>query len=194
MTLAFGAVERGPRENWNRLFDFALGQDGHFTTKQAAAAGYSPQLLIKYIKSGRIIRVMRGVYRVVHFPAGEHEELTTLWLWAECAGVFSHETALYLQQLSDVLPRQVHLTLPVDWARRRLRIPQGLVLYYAEVPKRERGDLGAIPVTTIWRTLIDCVAVHVSPELIEQAIHQARRRGLIDKDETKVLRARMRVA
>ena len=124
MTLAFGALERGPRENWNRLFDFALGQDGHFTTKQAAAAGYSPQLLIKYIKSGRIIRVMRGVYRVVHFPAGEHEELTTLWLWAECAGVFSHETALYLQQLSDVLPRQVHLTLPVDWARRRLRIPR----------------------------------------------------------------------
>jgi predicted transcriptional regulator of viral defense system len=97
--------------NWNRLFDSALGQHGHFTTKQAAAAGYSPQLLIKYIKSGRIVRVMRGIYRVVHFPAGEHEELTTLWLWAERAGVFSHETALYLHQLSDVLPRQVHLTL-----------------------------------------------------------------------------------
>ena len=183
-----------PTPNWDRLFDFALGQDGHFTTKQAAEAGYSPQLLIKHIKSGRIIRVMRGVYRVVHFPAGEHEELTTLWLWAERAGVFSHETALYLHQLSDVLPRQVHLTLPADWAKRRLRVPKGLVLYYAGVPKRERVDLGAIPVTTVPRTLLDCVAAHVSPELTEQAVRQARTRRLIDKDETKLLRARMRAA
>ncbi len=58
--------------NWDRLFDFALGQDGHFTTKQAAEAGYSPQLLIKHIKNGRIIRLMRGVYRIVNFPRGEH--------------------------------------------------------------------------------------------------------------------------
>ena len=180
--------------NWDRLFDFALGQDGHFTTKQAAEAGYSPQLLIKHIKSGRIIRVMRGVYRVVHFPAGEHEELTTLWLWAERAGVFSHETALYLHRLSDVLPRQVHLTLPAEWAKRRLRVPKGLVLYYAGVPKRERVDLGAIPVTAVLRTLLDCISAHVSPELTEQAVRQARTRGMIDKDETKLLRARMRAA
>jgi len=187
-------VTEEPSPNWDRLFDFALGQDGHFTTKQAKAAGYSPQLLIKYLKSGRIIRVMRGVYRVVHFPAGENEELTMFWLWAECAGVFSHETALSLHQLSDALPRQAHLTLPVNWAKRRLRVPKGLVLYFAEVPKRERIDLGAIPITTVWRTLIDCVAVHVSPDLLEQAIRQARARGLIDKEETKMLRARMRVA
>ena len=108
--------------------------------------------------------------------------------------MFSHETALYLHRLSDVLPRQVHLTVPVDWAKRRLRVPKGLVLYYAEVPKRERIDLGAIPVTTISRTLIDCVAVHVSPDLIEQAVRQARTRGVMDKDELKMLRARMRAA
>jgi len=186
----------GPKSapNWDRLFDFALGQDGHFTTKQAADAGYSPQLLIKHIKSGRIVRVMRSVYRVVHFPAGEHEDMTTLWLWAERVGVFSHETALFLHQLSDVLPHQAHLTLPTQWAKRRLRIPKGLVLYYAEVSKRERVEMGAIPVTTVPRTLLDCVAAHVSPELTEQAVHQARTRGQIDKNETQFLRARMRAA
>jgi predicted transcriptional regulator of viral defense system len=62
------------------------------------------------------------------------------------------------------------------------------------VPKRERVDLGAIPVTTVPRTLLDCVAAHVSLELTEQAVRQARTRGLIDKDETKLLRARMRAA
>ena len=82
--------------SWDRLFDFAVGQEGHFTTKQAAEAGYSPQLLFKYLKNGRIIRVRRGVYRIVHFPAAEHEDLATLWLWSDQAGVFSHETALML--------------------------------------------------------------------------------------------------
>jgi hypothetical protein len=56
------------------------------------------------------------------------------------------------------------------------------------VPKRERVDLGAIPITTTQRTLIDCVAAHVSPELTEQAVRQARTRRLIDKDELKRLR------
>jgi hypothetical protein len=45
-------VETAP--NWDRLFESAVGQEGHFTTKQAAEAGYSPQLLIKYLKNGRI--------------------------------------------------------------------------------------------------------------------------------------------
>jgi len=180
--------------DWDHLFEFALGQEGHFTTQQAAEAGYSPQLLIKYIKSGRVLRVRRGVYRVVHFPAGEHEDLAALWLWAERAGVFSHETALLLHQLSDVLPRKVQLTLPNAWAKRRLRVPQGLVLHYANVPKRERIDVGALPVTNVSRTLVDCIEAHVSPELVEQAVRQASVRGLIAKGEARTLHSRRRAA
>lgn len=62
-----------PAPNWDRLFEFAVGQEGHFSTKRAAEAGYSPQLLLKYLKNGRVTRVRRGVYRIVHFPASEHE-------------------------------------------------------------------------------------------------------------------------
>ncbi len=183
-----------PAPNWDRLFEFAVGQEGHFTTKQAAEAGYSPQLLIKYLRNGRVTRVRRGVYRIVHFPAGEHEDLATLWLWSEMAGVFSHETALMLHNLSDALPRKVHLTLPANWAKRRLRVPKGVLLHHGDVPKRERVELGAIPVTNVRRTLLDCVAAQVSPEFIEAAVAQARARGLIDKDDMKALRARRRAA
>ncbi len=42
----------------------------------------------------------RGVYRLVHFPVGDHEDLTAVWLWSEREGVFSHETALALHDLS----------------------------------------------------------------------------------------------
>jgi predicted transcriptional regulator of viral defense system len=174
--------------NWDRLFEVAVGQEGHFTTRQAAEAGYSPQLLLKYLKNGRVIRVRRGVYRIVHFPAGEHEDLAAIWLWSERAGVFSHESALMLHDLSDALPRKVNLTLPADWAKRRFRVPKGVILHHADVPKSERVEVGAIPATIVFRTLLDCVDAHVSPELLDAAVRQARQRKLIDKDDAKAIR------
>ena len=180
--------------NWDQLFESALGQDGHVTTKQAAEAGYSPQLLIKYLKNGRLSRVRRGVYRIVHFPAAEHEDLAAIWLWSEKAGVFSHETALMLHNLSDALPRKVSLSLPADWSKRRLRVPKDVFIHHADVPKSERVEVGSVPVTRPLRTIFDCIAVHVSPELIDAAVKQARSRGLIDKDDVKLVRARARAA
>src|SRR5690349_14504727 len=92
------------RPNWNHLFETAAAQEGLFTTQQAAEAGYSPQLLVHHVHRGRIVRVHRGIYRLVHFPAGEHEELVAAWLWSERMGVVSHQTALALHGLSDALP------------------------------------------------------------------------------------------
>jgi len=180
--------------NWDRLFDFAVGQEGQFTTRQAAVAGYSPQLLAKYLNNGRIVRVRRGVYRIVHFPAGEHEDLATIWLWSEREGVFSHETALMLHSLSDALPRKVHLTLPMAWAKRRLRVPKDVLVHFADVPKSDRVEVGSLPITNVHRTLLDCVDAHVSPELIEAAVRQARQRGLLDRHQIRAIRARGRAA
>ncbi len=174
--------------SWDRLFEYALGQEGLFTTKQAAEAGYSPQLLQKYLHNGRISRVRRSVYRIVHFPAAEHEDLAMLWLWSDHAGVFSHETALMLHDLSDVLPRKVYLTLPLEWQLKRLRVPKGVVLHYADLSQGERAVLGAIPVTNVRRTLLDCARSHVSPELVKAAVRQARARGLVDPVAVKAIR------
>ena len=142
---------RDPSESphWDRLYETAAAQEGLFTTQQAAAAGYSPQLLVHHIRGGRMLRIRRGVYRLVHFPAGEHEELVAVWLWSEQAGVFSHETALALHGLSDVLPAQLHLTLPAAWKNRRFRVPEGVVLHHADLAPNEQGWLGSVPTTSV---------------------------------------------
>lgn len=111
------------RPDWSILYEAAAAQEGYFTTQQAVEAGYSPQLLLHHVRNGRARRVRRGIYRLVHFPAGRHEELVVAWLWTERAGIFSHQTALALHGLSDALPAKVHLTLPSEWRARRLRIP-----------------------------------------------------------------------
>ena len=164
--------------DWNRLFETAAGQEGQFTTKQAAEAGYSPQLLVHYVHIGRVVRVRRGIYRLVHFPAGEHEELVAAWLWSEPAGVVSHQTALALHGLSDALPAHVHLTLPAAWRRRRFRVPADVVLHHADVPREDRAWFGAVPATDPRRSLNDCARDGLSPELLQQAAQQAVRRGL----------------
>jgi hypothetical protein len=46
---------------WQALYDIAASQEGLFTTRQAAAAGYSPPLLAHHQKAGRIARVRRGI-------------------------------------------------------------------------------------------------------------------------------------
>jgi predicted transcriptional regulator of viral defense system len=169
--------------SWDQLFEVAAGQAGYFTTSQAAEAGYSTHLLRKHAHAGRVIRAHRGIYRLVHFPASENEELVTAWLWAGQAGVLSHQTGLFLMGLSDILPTHVHLTLPMSWRRRRLRVPAGVVLHHGDVGPTERSWFGPVPSTSAGRTLNDCARDGVSPELLRQAAHQALRRGLVTRSE-----------
>jgi predicted transcriptional regulator of viral defense system len=174
---------RANKPSWDRLFETANAQEGYFTTRQAAEAGYSSQLLLKHVRAGRIARAQRGIYRLVHFPAGEHEDMVTAWLWSERAGVISHQTALGLHGLSDALPAHLHLTLPAAWRRRRFRVPAGVVLHRADVPPEDRSWFGAVPATSAQRSLNDCAREGMSPDLLRQAARQAVRRGLVARTE-----------
>lgn len=171
------------KPNWDQLFATAAAQSGYVTTQQAAEAGYSTQLLRKHVLAGRVMRAQRGIYRLVHFPPGEHEALVAAWLWTEQAGVLSHQTALSLHGLSDVLPAQIHMTLPEAWRLRRLRVPAGVVLHHADVAPADRSWFGPVPATSASRTLGDCAKVGLSPELLRQAAQQALRRGLVVRSE-----------
>ena len=164
--------------DWKRLLELAVVQAGYVTTADAAALGFSPELLIHHVGAGRLERARRGIYRVVHLPAADDEDLVVFWLWSQRRGVFSHRTALALHQLSDLLPAQVDLTLPAQDARRRIRVPEGVHLHHAEVADEDRVWIGHVPVTSALRTLQDCAALPLAPDLLAQALREAEQRGL----------------
>jgi len=168
---------------WQSLFKLAAKQDGLFSARQAASVGCSQQLLAKYITSGRVERVRRALYRIADFPTGEHEDLIAVWLWSRNEGVFSHETALFLHHLSDALPIRAHVTVPAAWKTRVIRIPDEAAIYYGDVADSDRAWVGALPVTSVRRTLADCLCASVAPELVAQASVQAAERGLITAAE-----------
>jgi hypothetical protein len=174
------SLEPATEPHWDRLQAVAVSQEGYFTTEQAAHAGYSSQLLSEQIPAGRIERCWRlGVYRLVDFPAGDHEDLVVEWLWFERAGVFSHQTALARHELSDILPARTYMTLPVAWCDRGLQVPREIVVYYDDVPLDDRVWFGPVPITAPRRTLEDCARGQLSPDLLRQAARQALRRGLV---------------
>lgn len=173
------ATSRNSSLDFGALYNAAIAHAGHFTTRQAAAVGFSPQALRKYLLAGRVVRVLHGVYRLVHFPADELEQLAVLDLWADGQGTFSHETALAAHQLSDAMPERVHMTLPKAWRARRLKLPLGVAVHFADVPQEERTWHGPVLVTAVARTIEDCVKDHVRPDLVAQAYQQALARGLL---------------
>lgn len=169
--------------SWDRLFEIAAAQEGLFTTQQAALAGYSPQLIAHHLKTGRMTRILRVVYRLAHYPAGDHEDLTAVWLWSDRKGVFSHQTALALHNLSDLLPSQVHLTLPHAWRKRRLSMPEGVTLHFKDVLESERCWFGQVPATTVARSLENCADGDLSPKHLGRAALDALSRSLVSLRE-----------
>jgi predicted transcriptional regulator of viral defense system len=167
----------------DQLYEIAAAQAGYFTTQQSLKANISPPLLSYKVRTGRFLRVQRGIYRITQYPPSEHEELVVAWLWSKQAGVISHETVLALHGLSDVLPASIHLTLPLDWQDRKLKVPPNLALHHAEVPSKDRTWFGEVPITCIKRTLNDCANDGLSPELLRQAARQALQRNMIARSE-----------
>lgn len=158
--------------DWDALRSVAAGQAGFFTAAQASERGFSQQLLSKHARSGTLERHLRGIYRLAHYPPGEHEDLVVAWLWSGGRALVSHESALQLHGLSDAMPARIHLTMPEEDRGVRRVVPPSYVLHHADVARFERTWIGAVPVTTPARTVRDVAASFGDPDLVRQAIDQ----------------------
>jgi len=164
---------KGPNER--RLYQVAERQAGYFTTRQARAAGYSPALLAYHTKRGKFQRIRRGLYRWAAFPEMPYADLFIAWLSAGPQAVLSHESALALYGLTDILPGEIHLTVPRTASRRK----RGICLHTARLQAHEVTEREGLPVTTLPRTLTDLIRSGMEEGLIRQAVHQALARGLV---------------
>jgi hypothetical protein len=175
------------------LFESAEGQQGYFTAKQAADAGYQLGSQAHHVKSGNWVRVERGIYRLARFPQSNEEQLVIYHLWSRNRagapeGVYSHQTALSIHELSDVNPAKLHLTVPPTF-RRNAKTPKILVLHRACLDAKDVMQRHGFAVTRPLRAIVDLVvAESVSRDIIEQALTEGRQRGLITVREISELR------
>ena len=92
------------------LLEEAKKNRGIITTENAEKAGFSRALLSEYVKAGTLIRVRQGVYML---PDSVHDDMYTLMLRSSKI-VFSHESALFLNGISERTPFIHQLTIPSD--------------------------------------------------------------------------------
>ena len=165
--------------DYDRLYETAESQAGYFTASQAREHGFSWERLSDNVKRGRFLRPFRGVYRLSHFPSSAHEDLFVAWLRTGPHSIISHESALTLYNLSDVLPGEIHVIIPRTASRRR----PGLRLHTNSLKPEEITNREGLPVTTAARTIADVAINGLARELVVQSIREAIERGLTSREE-----------
>lgn len=162
------------------LYRCAESQAGYFTAQQAIDAGMDRSTLSHHARpGGRYERHGRGLYRLRHFPSSPHEHIVATWLsMRDPAAVVSHESALDLYDLSDVIPDSVHITVPR--AKRGQRPRPGVRFHTpARTPTpAEVRTVHGVRATAPERTIVDSLEAGTQPEQIELAVQQALDRGL----------------
>ena len=175
-----------------RLFEIADGQQGFFTAQQALEAGYVTNNHDYHVKAGNWIRRYRGIYQLAHYPSTQDDDLVLWSLWSRkrgghVQGVYSHQTALRIYDLSDANPAKLHMTVPKGFLR-SAPIPKVLILYYENIDEIDIEYRQGFAVTKPFKSLCDLVArPQLSLDILYQAIEQAQKCGLISKEERKYI-------
>ena len=185
MVLKYEWMHDRSRPDEDGLFALADGQLGYFTARQARASGYRSSMLAYHVAQGRFARAGWGVYRFTRYPHQPHEEVVAAHLEIGDESVVSHETALDLHGLSDVIPDGVHLTIPRR--HRYRRAPDGVTLHTTTTPS-EPADLvthpqTGLPVTAPVRTIVDIAVAGTAFEEIAKAAADAIAAGMTTAGE-----------
>lgn len=90
------------------IYDEMMRNNKMITTSQVLALGFSKQLLSKYVTLGILERISHGLYQL---PNEVSDDMYTLMLKSDNI-VFSHDTALFLNGLSDRTPFLHVITVP----------------------------------------------------------------------------------
>jgi predicted transcriptional regulator of viral defense system len=183
-------MRQSRKNSFQRLYETAEAQQGFFTTKQAKAAGFAENTHPYHVQAGNWIREHRGIYRLARFPQTDHPDLAIWSLWSRnrhevTEGVYSHQTALSLHELSDVNAAKLHMTVPPQF-RRNSEIPGILVLHHGIVPPQDIQTAQGFQFTRPLRTIVDVVeAGTVEGAFVRQAVRQAFDRGLFSRSELR---------
>ncbi len=171
---------RDQQDARRRLYEFAASQGGYFTATQARAAGYPKQLQHYHARRGNWVREDRGIYRLWPWPGGSFDDLIRWTLWSLGAAVVSHESAMAVHEISDLMPARIYLTVPAGF---RKKPPAGIVLHRERLTSHEIEQRDGFRVTTPLRTLLDAARVAVDIEQLSRGIADAIRKGLLTEPQ-----------
>ena len=165
------------------IIKMAKGNNGTVTTAMVVAAGFSRGNIKYLVDKGVIEKSSRGIYIL---PEVWDDEIFNLQNRFK-RGVYSHETALFLWDLTDRTPNKYHMTFPMNY---NLTNPKKENIRCVQC-KKEIYDLGIEEVTTpggnivrvysVERTLCDILKTHSHVDI--QVVTEAFKRYAANSDK-----------
>mgnify|MGYP002543540939 CR=1 FL=1 len=182
------------RRDYLSIMNELSASEGVFTTAQAMRLGIPRNVLAKARQAGKLVRIAHGAYRMAGTPASQLDELTAAWKLTDPAKM-THERVpvdawdgiavagntasilgigdFYLSPYRILAPRRIN--------SRNVETRFGV----RDISRNEVSFASGIPVTSIERTLVDLVLDGEDPSLVEDALSDAREKGL---DEERLIR------
>jgi len=143
----------------DKVFKLMEQHSGYLTAKEARESGLDNKALQRMAKRGLIERAAHGLY----VDADVFPDPFFIAQYRCPKGVFSHETALFLHDLSDRNPFRVMMTLPAGW-NSQLLSDNNMLFFYSTPKYMGLGicDVGTpsgvtVRAYNIERTLCDCL-------------------------------------
>ncbi len=171
-----------------RLFRIAELQDGYFTAKQAKKSGFLDVNYKYHVTAGNWIRIFRGIYRLAKYPQSENEQYILWHLWSMNRkqipqGVYSHQTALSIYDLSDISPSKLHMTVPPNFRREGV-IPKILIFHKEKLSIKDIKYMQGFAVTKPMKTILDLSKKElISRDHLSQGLREGIQKGLISKED-----------
>ena len=162
-------------EAFTRASEIAARNHGLIRRDELILAGMSRNQIEWMIKTQRLVRVARSVYRFAGVPTTPDQQLAMLAMTT--VGAASHRSAANLLAIIGWCPRQPEVTVHPT---ANYRGP-GRVHRHADLVPRDLTVVRNIPCTNAVRTVIDIGAVR--PDLVEEVFHSALRLQLCTYDE-----------
>jgi very-short-patch-repair endonuclease len=154
---------------------------------QLLAVGVPPTTIGERVRSGRLIRLHRGVYAVGHARLRKEGHWLAAVLAVGPRAVLSHRDAAGLHGLRPANHVRTDVT-----TTRQPRAIDGIAIHRTRVLDVEQvTTVSGIPVTTVPRTLVD-LAGTVPRDHLAKAIKEAERRRTFDLGAIEVTLARTR--
>lgn len=167
-------MRQDPQTLRRRLSQFAGERGGYFSAAEALAAGYSYPAQHYHQRRGDWLRVERGIYRVADWPEAPDADLIRWTLWSRDQAVVSHDSALVVHEVGDVMPARIHLTVPPAF---RAQTQSSAVIHRAELPSGDVETRVGFRVTDPERSILDVASI-MEIDRLARVIEEAIQRGL----------------
>lgn len=168
---------------YDDLCEVAVPNYGLVTAKMINALGIRLKDVLEWVKSGRLEKRGRGVYRIVHYLPTEYDAYAEAAALVGDTAMICGESVLAMHNLALVNPAHVHVAV-----RRRLRrkLPDWIKTEKATAEMSEE-DFNGIPCQKLAEVIRQSRG-KVLAERLSTAVREAGMRGLLDIFEYDVLK------